>query len=142
MRNPTLTRTLLLASFVLGCLGASPSDAATGAWSPRSSAVPGYVWTRAGWIRTRAHAEIVPAKPERRRATPPTATTYSSTATNRYFSEARPERPTPSRDRVQIARTVLARLRTNAVPDRRARTAALAALAAVFHEAHAPPSLS
>lgn len=142
MRIPTLTRALLWSSIVLGLWGAQPCLAATAAWSPRSSAIPGHVWTRAGWIRTGKHVEIAPTKSVHHRAAPPYATSRASTANNRYLSEAQPQRQTPSRDRVQIARSLLARLRTTAVPDRRARTAALAALAAIFYEAHAPPSLS
>ncbi len=142
MRIPTLTRSVVLASLALGILGVGPCHAATGSWSPRSSEIPGHVWTRAGWIRTGTHAEIAPTKREHRHAAPPYASLPASPSFNRYVSDARPERQTPSRDRIQVARTVLARLRTTAAPDRRARTAALAALAAIFHEAHAPPSLS
>lgn len=142
MRIPTLTRALLWSSIMLGLLGVSPAQAVTAGWSPRSSEIPGHVWTRAGWIRTGAHAEIVPAKPVHHRAVPPSATAHTPTSSNRYLSEAQPQRQTSSRDRVQIARAVVARLRTTAIPDRRARTAALAALAGIFYEAHAPPSLS
>jgi hypothetical protein len=90
----------------------------------------------------RARAEIAPAAPARRHAAPPYAAVPSAPPADRYFSETRPDRPSSSRDHVSLARTAVARLRTTALPDRRARTAVLAALAGIFHEAHAPPLLS
>ena len=142
MRIPTVMRTTLWSSIVLALLGVTTCHAATASWSPRSSNVQGHVWTRAGWIRTGAHAEIAPANTEHRRPAPPSASASAVSTTNRCLSEARSEHQTQSRDRVQVARTVLARFRTSAIADRRARSAALAALAGVFHEAHAPPSLT
>lgn len=143
MRLPTLMRALLSASVLLVVAFVSPCTAATGSWSPRSSQIAGHVWTRAGWIRVdHAHTEIAPTTPVRHHSVPPYATAKTSYGLNHFVSDQRPERHTPSRDRGQLASTVLARLRTSALPDRRARSAALAARAGIFHEAHAPPSFS
>ena len=143
MRIPTLVRALACCAALAGLAGTSPCAAATGSWSPHSTAAAGFTWTRAGWIRiASARAEIAPAAPVRQRATPPSARARSPQSSNQCFSESRPDRHSPSRDRVQLARAALARLRTTAAPDRRARFAILSALAGIFHEAHAPPSRS
>jgi hypothetical protein len=141
MRIPTLIRAALACCVLLGTAGVNPCGAVTASWSPHSSGVPGHVWTRAGWIAI-AHprSELVPAKPRRRHSTPPYATNGRSAVANHCFGDQRTEHKSPSPDRAQASRTSLARLGTTAMPDRRARTAALAALAGIFHEAHAPPA--
>ena len=143
MRIPTLMRALSVSGLVVGLACAHTCEAASAAWSPRSGGVPGHVWTRAGWIAiARPHTELVPAQPPRRHAAPPLAATARASAVGHCFSGQQTDQKSPSRDRAQLSRTLLARLGTTAMPDRRARSAALAALAGIFHEAHAPPSLS
>jgi hypothetical protein len=127
--------TLMLGiAFVLA--SAHPSAAATGSWSPRSSAL----WTRAGVVRV--HAEIAPAAPVKPRPAPPFATGSRTSWAAQSLGAQRSDRRPPSSDRAHLSKAAAARLRTTALPDRRARAATLAALAGIFYEAHAPPSLS
>jgi hypothetical protein len=143
MRPAALISAICFSGVIFG-LAADPCTGATAAWSPRSAGYDGgRVWTRAGLIRiSSGRTELTPAAPVKRHALPPTASNQQTTIASHFFSDLRPDRQSPSRDRVQLARTVLARLRTGAMPDRRARTATIAALAGIFYDAHAPPSLS
>jgi len=142
MRPSALISAICFSGVMLG-LAADPCTGATAAWSPRSSGRAGELWTRAGLIRINSgRTELAPAAPVKHHPAPPSATARQTASANHFFSDQRPQRQSPSRDRAQLARSVLARLRTSAMPDRRARTATIAALAGIFYEAHAPPSLS
>jgi hypothetical protein len=143
MRIPTLMRAVWICTVLLACVLASPNLADAGSWSPRSAEGSTNLWSHARLIRARPRTEIKPVSRARHQAAPPNATARSQPAPGHSFiSELRPERSSPSRDRAMCARSAAARLRTSALPDRRARTAALAALAGVFYEAHAPPVAS
>ena len=119
----------------------SAASAAAGAWSPRSSAPAAQLWTRAGLVRVRhAAGEITTAKVARpRREKPPVASAAIPTWSTRVASFQGPDRGPQSSLRAAPAQAAAARLRTSALPDSSARSANLALLAGVFHEAHAPP---
>jgi hypothetical protein len=123
----------------VGLAIASTGEAATGSWSPRSSPQAAHLWTRAGLIRTsKATSEIASAK-QRRTATPPVATAARMSLASRLTVDQQQDRRAPSSARDVGAGSSTAHLRTSSAPDRRARSAHLAALAGIFHEAHAPP---
>jgi hypothetical protein len=142
MDRPTLRLATLAMSFTLGfaCATASPSLAATGSWSPRSSG-PAPVWTRAGLVRIRT--EIAPARPVKHHPGSRKAiANHAFWSAGHLLSDQRPDRRSPTSDGAHLSRASIARLRPSALPDRRARTAVLSALAGIFYDAHAPPSLS
>ena len=143
MRPSALIFAIGFSGVIFG-LVAAPCTGATAAWSPRSAGHDaGKLWTRAGLIRVSSgRTELAPAAPAKRHALPPSAAGQQTAAASHFVNDLRPARHSPSRDRAQLARTVLARLRTSAMPDRRARTATIAALAGIFYDAHAPPALS
>ena len=122
----------------LAALGALPTLASASADSPRSST---HVWTRAGLVRVAsARTEIRTARVARpQRTKPPVATAAVPTWATRVAGLQAPERGPQSSVRAVAAPTATARLRTSALPDGGARSANLAVLAGVFHEAHAPP---
>ena len=128
----SITRGLLATGLVLGLAVASPSGAATGAWSPRSSPQPAELWTRAGLIRTsKTASEIVPAKTPHQ-APPASAASARMTLAGRINVEQRQDRRVPSSASGDLAGVSAAHLRTSSAPDRRARSAHLAMLAGIF----------
>jgi hypothetical protein len=139
MRPRALISAIGVSGVILG-LAAAPCTGATTVPAPLHDG--GSVWTRAGLIRiSSGRTELAPAAPAKHPALPPPAAGQQTAAANHCFSDLRPARQAP-RDRARLARTVLARLRTSAMPDRRARTATIAALAGIFYDAHAPPVVS
>ena len=140
MRRPPFIPALFLAAAALGALP-SVASAAASAWSPRSSAEPTQVWTRAGLVRVAsARSEFPAARAARpRRTKAPIAASAIPTSSTRVAGLRVPERGPQSSLRAVAAPAATARLRTSALPDSGARAANLALLAGVFHEAHAPP---
>jgi hypothetical protein len=118
----------------------SPAVVRAGSWSPRSGDRPSTLGTHARLVHLRtSRTEIGHTAARPRRAAPPIATTGTNYLTRHSCNEQRPERRSPSSERALVDRRLLARLRTSALPDRRASTATLAALAGIFYDAHAPP---
>jgi hypothetical protein len=132
---------IVAAGCVLVIAVALPAAAATGSWSPRAGVQPVHLWTRARLTHVQSpRAEIAPTRPASQRPAPPCAANNRPYLSRHFFSAQQPARRPPSSERTYSDRTLLARPRTSGLPDRRAHSAALAALAGIFHEAHAPPS--
>lgn len=140
MKRPSFSRAILAASLALGLAAASPSAAATGSWSPRCSGPPAQLWMHPGAVRIlRVGAEIAPITPERHHRDAPLATGARIVWSASFFIDQQPPRRSHSSERVQVTRSAATPLETTSLSYPRARAADLAALAGIFHEAHAPP---
>jgi hypothetical protein len=137
---------LLATTLALAC-AVRPAAAATGSWSPRSSAHAGVVrsapargfWTRAGYVHEPGTTSEITPLQKHRKDPPPNVAAAGPTLASRLTVGQQQERRSPSSARDERTHAAVAHLRTSSAPDRRARAAHLAMLAGVFYEAHAPP---